>query len=283
MAKKGPYTDDKYQFNFNFINQIPPGVILVSKNVFTGEVKTVEQKSGDHPFKAIAINWFPWIKTKYVSSLSQTIDYKEFGYLTKDRVGVMVDIALEVKIVDPAKYEFVSSSVSNQLKVIIDDAVRKIFNNTDVETILSHRFDLYTLIKPVLDSFKIQYGVEISKVSLQNIKLPEGVRKSYEQRLTTQADVERIEAIGRANANAKKVEGKVAVDLDKKMKENAAKVEIGQLKDLVNTIKELTPKQLSMLSSLAPALFADGGKHLFVNNVGPSEVSTQENNPSKTK
>ena len=38
---KGPYTDDKYQFKFNFINKIPPGVTLVSKNVFTGEVKRV--------------------------------------------------------------------------------------------------------------------------------------------------------------------------------------------------------------------------------------------------
>ena len=38
---KGPYTDDKYQFKFNFINKIPPGVTLVSKNVFTGEVKHV--------------------------------------------------------------------------------------------------------------------------------------------------------------------------------------------------------------------------------------------------
>ena len=39
MAKHGPYTEDKYQFKFNFINQVPPGVMLVSKNVLTGEVK----------------------------------------------------------------------------------------------------------------------------------------------------------------------------------------------------------------------------------------------------
>ena len=295
---KGPYTDDKYQFKFNFINKIPPGVTLVSKNVFTGEVKHVQagDKGISKVTKAVFANWFPWIQTKYVSSLSKTIDYKEFGYVTSDRVTLMVDIACEVRIVDAAKFEFVSATISEQLKTTINDVVRKVMISHSVSDVLNKNFDLYSLIKPKLDDFKNKYGLEIRSVELQNIKLPDGVKKSYEQRLTTDADVERIRRIGQANAEAERFSlenKKISDELDvaKKSKEaeidvakkaGESKVELDQLQRLMEIIKGCSKEDLELLAKIAPAMLVDNGRHLFVQGQGV-EVPARDSSSPKSK
>lgn len=295
---KGPYTDDKYQFKFNFINKIPPGVTLVSKNVFTGEVKHVQagDKGISKVTKAVFANWFPWIQTKYVSSLSKTIDYKEFGYVTSDRVTLMVDIACEVRIVDAAKFEFVSATISEQLKTTINDVVRKVMISHSVSDVLNKNFDLYSLIKPKLDDFKNKYGLEIRSVELQNIKLPDGVKKSYEQKLTTDADVERIRRIGQANAEAERFSlenKKISDELDvaKKSKEaeidvakkaGESKVELDQLQRLMEIIKGCSKEDLELLAKIAPAMLVDNGRHLFVQGQGV-EVPARDSSSPKSK
>ena len=288
---KGPYADDKYQFKFNFINKIPPGVTLVSKNVFTGEVKHVQagDKGISKVTKAVFANWFPWIQTKYVSSLAKTIDYKEFGYVTSDRVTLMVDIACEVRIVDAAKFEFVSATISEQLKTTINDVVRKVMISHSVSDVLNKNFDLYSLIKPKLDDFKNKYGLEIRSVELQNIKLPDGVKKSYEQKLTTDADVERIRRVGKANAEAQSAMN--AVDIDKKSKEaeidvakkaGESKVELDQLQRLMEIIKGCSKEDLELLAKIAPAMLVDNGRHLFVQGQG-AEVPAKDSSSPKSK
>ena len=277
---KGPYTDDKYQFKFNFINKIPPGVTLVSKNVFTGEVKHVQagDKGISKVTKAVFANWFPWIQTKYVSSLSKTIDYKEFGYVTSDRVTLMVDIACEVRIVDAAKFEFESATISEQLKTTINDVVRKVMISHSVSDVLNKNFDLYSLIKPKLDDFKNKYGLEIRSVELQNIKLPDGVKKSYEQKLTTKADADRIREIGEATAYAKKLD--TDVDINKKRMESG--IEIEQLQRLMEIVKDCSKEDLELLAKIAPAMLVDNGRHLFVQGQG-AEVSAKDSSSPKSK
>ena len=295
---KGPYTDDKYQFKFNFINKIPPGVTLVSKNVFTGEVKHVQagDKGISKVTKAVFATWFPWIQTKYVSSLAKTIDYKEFGYVTSDRVTLMVDIACEVRIVDAAKFEFVSATISEQLKTTINDVVRKVMISHSVSDVLNKNFDLYSLIKPRLDNFKNKYGLEIRSVELQNIKLPDGVKKSYEQKLTTDADVERIRRIGKANAEAERFSlenRKISNELDvaKKSKEaeidvakkaGESKVELDQLQRLMEIIKGCSKEDLELLAKIAPAMLVDNGRHLFVQGQAV-DASAKDSSSPKSK
>lgn len=284
---KGPYTDDKYQFKFNFINKIPPGVTLVSKNVFTGEVKHVQagDKGISKVTKAVFANWFPWIQTKYVSSLSKTIDYKEFGYVTSDRVTLMVDIACEVRIVDAAKFEFESATISEQLKTTINDVVRKVMISHSVSDVLNKNFDLYSLIKPKLDDFKNKYGLEIRSVELQNIKLPDGVKKSYEQKLTTDADVERIRRIGQANAEAERFSlenKKISDELDVAKKAGESKVELDQLQRLMEIIKSCSKEDLELLAKIAPAMLVDNGRHLFVQGQAV-DASTKDSSSPKSK
>lgn len=277
---KGPYTDDKYQFKFNFINKIPPGVTLVSKNVFTGEVKHVQagDKGISKVTKAVFANWFPWIQTKYVSSLSKTIDYKEFGYVTSDRVTLMVDIACEVRIVDAAKFEFESATISEQLKTTINDVVRKVMISHSVSDVLNKNFDLYSLIKPRLDNFKNKYGLEIRSVELQNIKLPDGVKKSYEQKLTTKADADRIREIGEATAYAKKLD--TDVDINKKRMESG--IEIEQLQRLMEIVKDCSKEDLELLAKIAPAMLVDNGRHLFVQGQAV-DASAKDTSSPKSK
>ena len=260
MAKNGPYTEDKYQFKFNFINQVPPGVMLVSKNVLTGEVKNVEVGdpgiSKTLGLKAMMTTWFPWIKTKYVSSLSETVDYKEFGYTTKDKAVVMIDIACEVRIVDAAKYEFVSASINKQLKAIVDSSVRQVFCSKTVDELLDTNFNLYNEIRPELDNFKDTYGVEISRVDLQNLKLPAKIRENYEASLATEA----IKKVGEAEAYVKKQASDVEIAL--KQKEND--LELNQLERLLEIIKNASKEDLEALAKIAPAMFSDDITHLFV-------------------
>ena len=222
--------------------------------------------------KAVFATWFPWIQTKYVSSLAKTIDYKEFGYVTSDRVTLMVDIACEVRIVDAAKFEFVSATISEQLKTTINDVVRKVMISHSVSDVLNKNFDLYSLIKPRLDNFKNKYGLEIRSVELQNIKLPDGVKKSYEQRLTTDADVERIRRVGKANAEAQSAMN--AVDIDKKSKEaeidvakkaGESKVELDQLQRLMEIIKGCSKEEKETLLTMYPVL-AKNAEHIFLHD-----------------
>ena len=196
MAKNGPYTEDKYQFKFNFINQIPPGVALITKNTLTGEVKNVEDKNSGVSFlpgmKAVVTTKFPWIQTKYVTILPKTIEYLEFEYDTKDRIRLVLDLSCEVKITNPAKFEYSTLTINKQLKSTVDSSIRRVMVSNVVDTIMDKSFDLFNAIKPDLDAFKAEYGLEILKLKIKNIKLPEGTRRSYEQKLTAAAEAQSI-------------------------------------------------------------------------------------------
>lgn len=196
MAKNGPYTEDKYQFKFNFINQIPPGVALITKNTLTGEVKNVEDKNSGVSFlpgmKAVVTTKFPWIQTKYVTILPKTIEYLEFEYDTKDRIRLVLDLSCEVKITNPAKFEYSTLTINEQLKSTVDSSIRRVMVSNAVDTIMDKSFDLFNAIKSDLDAFKAEYGLEILKLKIKNIKLPEGTRRGYEQKLTAAAEAQSI-------------------------------------------------------------------------------------------
>lgn len=212
MAKNGPYTEDKYQFRYNFINQVPPGVALITKNTLTGEVKNAEDENSGVSFlpgmKAVVTTKFPWIQTKYVTILPKTIEYLEFAYDTKDRIRLVLDLSCEVIIANPAKFEYASLTINKQLKSTVDSSIRRVMVSNVVDTIMDKSFDLFNAIKSDLDAFKLEYGLEVSKLKIKNIKLPEGARKSYEQKLTSTADADRIKTVGSAEAQIIKEKAK---------------------------------------------------------------------------
>lgn len=282
-----PYSDDKYQFKFNFITKLPPGVILVSQNVFTGEVKNVSVSdpgiSNLFGLKKIFINWFPWVKTKYITALSKTLDYTEGNYITKDRVNLTVDISAEVRIVEGGKYEYESSTVSERLKNVIDGAVRRTIIKYTADDILNSNFDLNGLVRPDLDAFKDKYGVEVVDITLQNLRFSSDVSKSFEKKFTAATDAAIIREMGQANADVQekmnrieiekeRAKAGVAVSAEKARNEN----EINQMNQLLELIKNCGPEQFEQLSKLAyPMLLNNGGnKHLFVQSSGGSGDST---------
>lgn len=277
MSNDKMYSSDKFKYKVHLIGKIPAGVALVSRNLFTGEVKMVSYgQDGVDKFLGLK-GWYaslPWVQTKYFSTLSKPIDYAAWKYMTMDRIMITIDLAAEVRIVDNVKYELKSSDVSKQLKIMIDSATRKVIASKTTEEVVKGSFNLQDELASELIAFKYEYGVEITKLKLQNVVLPPEVQKSYESAFAIKPDTERIREVGKAEADATrqkdyaeidKKEKLTKIEIDKIKDINSAEVkQVSDMIDLLTKNKDLSPEQLEILSFLAPSILAKNTEFVYL-------------------
>jgi len=118
---------------------------------------------------------------------TKTMDIPSQTVITKDNISVGVDAVVWLKVVDPKKAVIRIEDYMYSVKQKAMTALRDIIGEKNLDTLLSERDKIAEDIKRIVDKAGEEWGVDIESVEIQNIELPEDMKRV----MARQAEAER--------------------------------------------------------------------------------------------
>lgn len=178
------------------VNQYQRGVVL-TLGKFTG----VRQ-----PGLRIIVPIFQ--KMTRVDVRSTPIDVPKQEVITKDNVTAAVDAIVYIRVVDPVKAVLETTNYVYATSQFAQAALRDVTGNVELDELLSQRESVSTQIKEIVDKQTEQWGVDIENVRVQNIELPQDMKRA----MAKQAEAERERRANIINADGEKVSAQNLAD-----------------------------------------------------------------------
>lgn len=171
------------------INQYQRGVVL-TLGKFTG----VRQ-----PGLTVIIPIFQ--RMVRVDIRSTPIDIPKQEVITKDNVTAAVDAVVYIRVKDPAKAVLETTNYSYATSQFAQAALRDVTGNVELDDLLSKREEVSGKIQTIVDEQTEQWGVDIESVRVQNIELPQDMKRA----MAKQAEAERERRANIISADGEKV------------------------------------------------------------------------------
>jgi len=145
----------------------------------------------------------------------QLLDIKPQSVITKDNIYVEVDAVVYWRIIDIKESFYAIEDLQGALTQLATTTLREIIAQNTLEQTNVSRAEMDSAIVDQLNSITAGWGVEILRLDIQRITLPESVRKSREEEqaaeikkraLITEAEGQKEAAIRKAEGTMKSVE-----------------------------------------------------------------------------
>ncbi|MBC6433115.1 SPFH/Band 7/PHB domain protein [Nostoc sp. HG1] len=142
----------------------------------------------------------------------QILDIKPQNVITQDNISVEVDAIVYWRIKDIEKSFYAIEDLQGALIQVTTTTLREIIAQNTLEQTNVSRVEMHSTLLFELNSITIDWGVEILRLDLQRITLPESVRKSREEQQAAEIKKRALitEAEGEKEAAIKKAEGTMA-------------------------------------------------------------------------
>jgi regulator of protease activity HflC (stomatin/prohibitin superfamily) len=139
----------------------------------------------------------------------QILDIKPQNIITKDNIYVEIDAVVYWHIQDIKRSYYEIEDLQGALTQLSTTTIREILAQHTLEETNVSRADMDRAILDHLNAITPKWGIEVIRVDIQSITLPESVRKSMEEQraaeIKSRAAV--LEAEGERQAAVKKAEG----------------------------------------------------------------------------
>ncbi len=213
----------------------------------------------------------------------QILDIKPQNIISKDNISVEIDAIVYWHIQDIRRSYYEIEDLQSALTQLSTTTIREILAQHTLEETNVSRSDIDRAILDALNAITPKWGVEIIRVDIQSITLPESVRKSMEEQraaeIKSRAAI--LEAEGERQAAVKKAEGtKRSMEIiSEALRTNAESKDILRYlvaQDYINASYRLGE------SENAKVVFVDPGKSADMMDL-ISETVNQESNNKKSE
>ena len=117
----------------------------------------------------------------------QTLDVSKQEVMTKDNISLMADAVVFMKVIDTAKSLINIMDAKLSVVQYSQTTMRDVIGNVELDELLEQRDDIADRIKEIVDRATVDWGVDIISVNLQNIELPDDMKRV----IARQAEAER--------------------------------------------------------------------------------------------
>jgi regulator of protease activity HflC (stomatin/prohibitin superfamily) len=107
--------------------------------------------------------------------------------ITRDNVTVRVDAVVYYRVLDPVKVVVDVQNYQHAIGQVAQASLRSIIGKSDLDDLLSNRERLNQGLELMLDSPALDWGVQIDRVEIKDVALPETMKRS----MSRQAEAER--------------------------------------------------------------------------------------------
>jgi regulator of protease activity HflC (stomatin/prohibitin superfamily) len=107
--------------------------------------------------------------------------------ITRDNVTVRVDAVVYFRVIDPLRAVVEVQDYTFAISQVAQTSLRSIIGKSELDDLLSNRENLNQGLEVMLDSPAASWGVEIDRVEIKDVELPESMKRS----MSRQAEAER--------------------------------------------------------------------------------------------
>ena len=184
------------------------------------------------------------------------IDVPKQEVITKDNVTVGVDAVVYFRVVDSAKSVLENADYIYSTSQFAQAALRDVAGNVDLDELLSNRDTISQKIKEIVDSETDKWGVDVQNVKLQNIELPQDMKRA----MAKQAEAERERRANVINADGERMAAKTLAEAAKMLSAAPGDINLRTLTTLERISQEPSQKTTMLFPiELIDALRGLGG------------------------
>ena len=125
-----------------------------------------------------------------VSLKRQVMDAEPQSVITKDNVSVMIDTITYYSILDAKASKYNIENYKQAIYYTALTSMRAIVGELTLDELLSSRDTINKRILAIVDAETDAYGIKVTSCEIKNIHLPESIRISMEQLMTSKKDKE---------------------------------------------------------------------------------------------
>ncbi|SFC65934.1 Regulator of protease activity HflC, stomatin/prohibitin superfamily [Nocardioides terrae] len=107
--------------------------------------------------------------------------------ITRDNVTVRVDAVVYYRVIDPVKAVVEVQDYAYAISQVAQTSLRSIIGKSELDDLLCNREHLNQGLELMLDSPAVPWGIEIDRVEIKDVALPETMKRS----MSRQAEAER--------------------------------------------------------------------------------------------
>ncbi|MFF2851844.1 slipin family protein [Streptomyces sp. NPDC058001] len=154
--------------------------------------------------------------------------------ITRDNVTVRVDAVVYFKVVDAAEAIVRVEDYRFAVSQMAQTSLRSIIGKSDLDDLLSNREKLNQGLELMIDSPAIGWGVQIDRVEIKDVSLPETMKRS----MARQAEADRERRARVINADAELQASKKLAEAAAQMSEQPAALQLRLLQTVVAVAAE---------------------------------------------
>lgn len=165
---------------------------------------------------------------------TRAIDMPKQAAITRDNISVIIDAVMLMRIIDAKKSVIEIEDFSYAIQQRAQTALRNIVGTFDLDNLLSKRQEIALQLKEVVDADSGDWGIDIRSVELQNILLPEDMKRAMAVQAEADREARAIKIKAKAELEASKDYAKAA----ETMKNVPAALELRKLETLTDVSKD---------------------------------------------
>ncbi|GAA3213992.1 slipin family protein [Streptomyces sp. XM83C] len=154
--------------------------------------------------------------------------------ITRDNVTVRVDAVVYFKVVEPAAAVVNVEDYRFAVSQMAQTSLRSIIGKSDLDDLLSNREKLNQGLELMIDSPAIGWGVQIDRVEIKDVSLPESMKRS----MARQAEADRERRARIINADAELQASKKLAEAAQQMSETPSALQLRLLQTIVAVAAE---------------------------------------------
>lgn len=265
-------------YGLKFWRTVPENFRLVKVNRITQKITAVD---------GFGLKFVAPILTKTILVPASIIDgkqqYVNVDCLSKDKIEISVDLTLIMNITNPAKYKRKGSTQLPQLNSIINRLLRIYVSKKNFDELVAEECNLRNFdINGSLRIFEEECGIRIDKVIFEKVKLPEHLKKLYndaaEEEQKRKAQAVRLKAEQeKAEADAKVINIRSKAEAEKIGLIEGAKIDayIKKMNQFVETLQAKGIPTAEIAEQLKLEIASKHGNAIFMSgNRGNDSLSS---------
>lgn len=146
-------------------------------------------------------------RTTHIDLRESILNFPAQDVITKDNVTIRIDAILYYRIIDPVKVAYAINDFTEAIEKLTQTTLRNVVGEMELDQTLSSRDFINTRIREVVDGVTDKWGIDVTRVELQDIQPPPRISETMELQMTAerqrradilQAEGEKASAVLRA-------------------------------------------------------------------------------------
>ena len=125
-------------------------------------------------------------QSAYVDLREQVLDFPRQSVITADNVAMEINALLYYRIVDPIKAVYEIANFAEAIEKLTQTTLRNVVGELTLDDTLSSRDRINARLLTILDEATNSWGVDVTRVELQDIMPPPEIRQTMELQMTAE-------------------------------------------------------------------------------------------------